>query len=262
MKRLSALYPGIQSLIRGKKVVVFLDYDGTLVPIRPTPELARLSSEKKKLISELARRPKLNVGVLTGRSLKDICRAVQISGLFYAANYGLAILTPKKSWVHPGAKRRALLLKKMLPQLRRLALEFRGVRMEDKTLTVAIHYRQYQGAVETLRKKLEEIISARPRAFELKTGKKIFEVYPAVEWDKGRALLKVQKMLGFRQAPLTIFLGDDRADEEAFRQMRKADVSVVVGRREKTAARFFCKNSGEAVRFLEFLLKTGTNSKL
>lgn len=243
-------------------VLVFLDYDGTLVPIRPTPERARLSPERKKILTGLARLPRFNAGLLTGRSLKDIRKAAGIPGLFYAANYGLVIVTPQKQWVHPEAKSRVSLLKRMLPRLRRLESEFPGVRIEDKTWTVAIHYRQHHRKPEVLRKKLEQIISARLRGFELKTGKKVFEVYPAVKWDKGRALLKVQEMLGYQKAPLVIFVGDDRADEEAFRQMRKTDLAAVVGRREKTAARFFCQNSGEVFRFLKSVLKAERDSKL
>jgi trehalose-phosphatase len=83
-------------------------------------------------------------------------------------------------------------------------------------------------------------------------------VYPAVKWDKGKALLKVEKMLAYRQKPLVIFIGDDRADEDAFRQMRSKDISVAVGGRRRTAARFWCQNSGEVIRFLKFLLKAGT----
>ena len=110
-----------------------------------------------------------------------------------------------------------------------------------------------------LEKKLGEIIRGFPKPFRLKTGKKIFEVYPEVKWDKGKALLKVEQMLGFRRKPLVIFIGDDCADEEAFRRMGSNDISVAVGKNKKTAARFFCKNSGEVARFLKLLLKAGTD---
>lgn len=259
MKRLSAARGEILERVRlAQKILIFLDYDGTLVPIRPTPELARLSPERKRLLSALSCRSKLKAGILTGRSLPDIWKGVELSGLFYAANYGLAIATPKKSWVHPQAQKRVGLIKRMLPRLYRLASEFRGVRIEDKTLTVAVHFRQYRGRSELLERKLKEIIGARPNRFQLKTGKKIFEVYPAVKWDKGKALLKVEQMLGFRRKPLVIFIGDDRADEAAFRRMGFRDISVAVGRREKTKARFYCRTSGEVIQFLKFLLKAGT----
>ncbi len=262
MRRLWAARREILARIRAaQKVLVFLDYDGTLVPIQPTPELARLSPGRKKILARLARLPKFRAGLLTGRSLKDIRRAVKVPGLFYAANYGLVIITPQKSWVHPAARRRVGSLKKMLPRLKGLAAEFRGVRVEDKTLTVAIHYRRWRGRPGWLEKRLEGIIRDFPKPFRLESGKKIFEVYPAVKWDKGKALLKVEKMLGYRRAPLVIFFGDDCADEEAFRRMGKADISVAVGRSRDTAARFFCKNSGLVERFLKFLLKAGTGSK-
>ncbi|HXF49168.1 MAG TPA: trehalose-phosphatase [Verrucomicrobiae bacterium] len=262
MKPLAASRLEIEKRIRAaNQILVFLDYDGTLVPIQPTPELARLSTGQKKILADLARRPRFKVGLLTGRSLKDIRRAVRVPGLFYAANYGLAIVTLQKSWVHPEAQKKVPMLKKILPWLKKLSLEFRGVRIEDKALTVAIHYRQYKGKPERLKKRLEEIIRGHHVAFMLKTGKKIFEVYPAVKWDKGKALLKVERLLGFRRAPLVIFFGDDHADEEAFRQMGPKDVSVAVGRGWKTAARYFCKNSAEVMRFLESLLKIEPGGK-
>ncbi len=262
MKRLSAYRPEIQKRVRNApKVLLFLDYDGTLVPIRPTPELARLSPGRKKILAGLTRLAAFNVGILTGRSLKDIRKAVKIPRLFFAANYGLAIEVPKKRWVHPEAKRKSFLLKKMLPRLRKLGLEFRGVRIEDKTLTVAVHYRQYKGRPGVLKNRLEEIIRARSKPFKLNTGKKIFEVYPTVKWDKGRALLKVERLLGHRRASLAIFFGDDCADEEAFRRMRPRDISVAVGRSKKTAARYFCQNSSEVARFLKRLLKAARGAK-
>lgn len=262
MKPFAASRPEIEKRIRAaNQILVFLDYDGTLVPIQPTPELARLSPGQKKILAGLARRPRFKVGLLTGRSLKDIRRAVRVPGLFYAANYGLAIVSPQKSWVHPEAKVKASLLKKMWPQLKMLGSEFRGVRVEDKTLTAAVHYRQYRGNPDRLKDRLEEIIRGHREAFTLKTGKKIFEVYPAVKWDKGKALLKVERLLGFRRAPLVIFFGDDHADEEAFRRMGSKDVSVAVGRGRQTAARYFCKNSAEVMRFLESLLKIGPGGK-
>ncbi len=259
MKPLLAARREILERVRSaQKILIFLDYDGTLVPIRPTPELARLSPERKEVLSLLARLPKVKAGILTGRSLPNIRKAVGLSTLFYAANYGLAIVTPKKSWVHPEAKKRARLLNKMLPALRKAAFRFRGVRIEDKTLTVAVHFRQYKGRPELLEERLAGVMEGWPGRFLLKTGKKIFEVYPAVKWDKGKSLLKVEQMLGFSQKPLKIFIGDDRADEEAFRQMGSKDISVAVGRREKTNARFYCKNSGQVIRFLKFLLKAET----
>ena len=262
MKNLAAFRPEVQRRIRAaKKVLLFLDYDGTLVPIRPTPGLARLSAGQKRLLAGLARRPRFKVGLLTGRSLPDIRKAARVPGLFFAANYGLAVATPQKSWVHPKARKLASHLKKLLPRLRELAAEFPGVRIEDKMLTVAIHYRQYKGKPGRLQKRLEEIIRARPPMFRLKTGKKIFEVYPAVAWDKGKALLKVEKLLGYRRAPLVLFFGDDRADEEAFRQMSAKDISVAVGRNKNTAARYFCRDSREVARFLQLLLRLEADEK-
>ncbi len=244
-----------------RKVLLFLDYDGTLVPIRPTPELARLSAERKKLLSRLSGLPKFKVGILTGRSLKDIRKVVGLPNIFYAANYGLAIATPQKSWAHPEARRQVLALKKVLAALRKMAADFRGVRIEDKTLTAAIHFRQYRGRPQPLERKLAEIIGGEPGRFQLKTGKKIFEAYPAVKWDKGRALLKVEQMLGYREKPLVIFIGDDQADEEAFRRMSARDIPVAVGRRKKTAARYFCQTSGQVGRFLKLLWKAFSNGE-
>lgn len=255
MKPFAVSRPEIEKRIRAaNQILVFLDYDGTLVPIQPTPGLARLSPGQKKILAGLARRPRFKVGLLTGRSLKNIRRAVRVPGLFYAANYGLAIVTPQKSWVHPEARAKAPLLKRMWPQLKLLGSEFRGVRVEEKTLTAAVHYRQYRGKPSRLKNRLEEIIRTNRGAFTLKIGKKIFEVYPAVKWDKGKALLKVERLLGFRRAPLVIFFGDDHADEEAFRRMNSKDISVAVGGNRKTAAQYFCRNSGEVAAFLKRLL--------
>lgn len=97
MKELSAARREIFERIRAAyKVLLLLDYDGTLVPIRSHPRLAKLSVPQKKLLGRLSKSPKFKVGIVTGRSLKDIRKTLRLSGLVYAANHGLEIVSGKK----------------------------------------------------------------------------------------------------------------------------------------------------------------------
>ncbi|MBW1840132.1 MAG: hypothetical protein JRI49_09365 [Deltaproteobacteria bacterium] len=85
-------------------ILLFLDYDGTLVPICKEPSLAKLSLDDRQLLKELSRIPWLSVGIISGRSLKEIRKLVGVKGLSYAGDHGFEIFFRGSVWLHPDLK--------------------------------------------------------------------------------------------------------------------------------------------------------------
>lgn len=228
------------------KLVLFLDYDGTLTPIVKRPELARLRLATKKLLERLAK--KVTVCIISGRSLNDIKGLVKIQNIIYCGNHGLEIDYYGKVFIHPDAKKFKRRLDKILEILKEKLKNIPGILIEDKDVVLSVHYRnvrkEYIG-------KIKKVLDM-PFGAKITYGKKVFEVRPPVEWDKGFCVKKIMSMSGGRLLP--IYIGDDTADEDAFRVIRQDGISIFVGRPKKSGAEYYLRNTKEVTRFLEQLL--------
>ena len=165
-------------------VLLFLDYDGTLVPICKKPSLAKLSSEGKTLLRTLSRVPWLSIGIISGRSLKEVRKLVGIKGICYAGNHGFEILFQEESWVHPELKGFASKLRKVTRGLKNSTKGIEGILVEDKKLTVSVHYRNLvkrpPGSVVKI---VSKVLEPYPEMFTIHRGKKVYEVRPRITWD-------------------------------------------------------------------------------
>jgi trehalose 6-phosphate phosphatase len=234
------------------RVLLFLDYDGTLVPICKEPSLAKLSLEEKRVLRTLSRMPWLSVGIISGRSLKEVRKLVGINGLFYAGNHGFEILFSEGIWVHPEIKNFGFKLKRVTSELKRSIKGINGILVEDKRITVSVHYRNLIGkSPGSILKIVSKVLEPYPEIFTITRGKKVYEVRPHINWDKGKAVVKISQLLDFKNRPLKIYVGDDQTDEDAFRVLENGDISIRVGYKKGSKARYFCRGSGEISRFLE-----------
>ena len=233
-------------------VLLFLDYDGTLVPICKEPSLAKLSLEEKKILRELSRIPWLSVGIISGRSLKEVRRLVGIKGLFYAGNHGFEILFQERIWVHPKLKSFESRLKRVTCELKCALKGIDGILVEDKRVTVSVHYRNLsEKSPGSILKIVSKVLESYSEIFTITHGKKVYEVRPHINWDKGKAVVKISQLLGFTSRPLKIYIGDDHTDEDAFRVLEEGDISIRVGYRKGSKAHYFCKESGEVLQLLK-----------
>jgi len=250
------LFDFLEEVINGVKnfshVLLFLDYDGTLVPICRKPSLAKLSLEEKKILRSLSRLPWLSVGIISGRSLKEIRKLVGIKDLFYAGNHGFEILFLERIWVHPNLKSFESTLKRVTCELKRSLKGINGILVEDKKVTVSVHYRNLtEKSPGSILKIVSKVLEPYPEIFTITRGKKVYEVRPHINWDKGKAVVKISQLLGFKSRPLKIYIGDDQTDEDAFRVLEEGDISIRVGYKKDSKARYFCKESSEILRFLK-----------
>lgn len=233
-------------------VLLFLDYDGTLVPICREPSLAKLSSERKTLLRTLSKIPWLSIGIISGRPLKEVRKLIGIKEICYAGNHGFEILFRGKNWVHPELKGFESKLRKVTLGLKSYTRGIKGILVEDKKLTVSIHYRNLvEKSPGSILRTVSKVLEPYPGIFTISRGKKVYEVRPGIKWGKGKAVVKLSQLFDPKTRPLKMYIGDDQTDEDAFKVLGKGDVSVRVGYRKTSKARYFCKESNEVLRFLE-----------
>ena len=254
----------VGQLQSAQHILFLTDYDGTLTPIVERPELANLPDSTRRLLRALVRQRHVTVGIISGRALVDLRNRVAISGIIYAGNHGLEIEGPGVTFVNPLAEEMRPILRIMHQVLSRALRSIRGVVVEDKGLTLSVHYRLVEvGKTEEVKSLFERIVGG-ARALgkvRITSGKKVYEVRPAVDWDKGKAIRLLMKKYGRggrTSGLLPVYLGDDLTDEDGFRAIEKygSGISVFVGEANRdTAARYFLRSPAEVEKFLSTLLE-------
>jgi len=249
----SALDPDFLASLRGRQLLVGLDFDGTLAPIAPRPELAAMPSATRQVLERL--RGLHRIAVISGRGLNDVRAHVNVEGLVYGGCHGMQIEGPELSFAHDEATVHLPVLRAAKEELCAELGDVKGILIEDKGLAVAVHRRNVavgdHGRIESA------VDRALRSGLRRKRGKMIDEVVPDVAWDKGRALLWLREALGSELPAL--YLGDDVTDEDAFRVLKGEDVGVLVSERPRETAAARGLVDSEAVRtFLEALAAPGT----
>jgi trehalose-phosphatase len=126
-----------------RHLLLLLDFDGTLCEFDPDPDAVELSGPRRALLLGLAVRPDVTVGVVSGRRLQDVRRRTQISPrAYYSGLHGLEIEGPGVSFIHPEAERGLDAIRRVSASLRLDLSGMPGVFLEDKTLSVAAHFRE------------------------------------------------------------------------------------------------------------------------
>lgn len=219
------------------RIFLFLDFDGTLAPIAPAPRLVKMHAGMRRLLKETARRKGTRIAIISGRQLTDVRRRTGIPGIVYAGNHGLEIRGRGIAYTEPKAAATAPLLAGIARKLGIALKGYSGVLVENKGLTLSVHYRLLP-AVETGRmlSTVRHLLAPalRRKIIRLTAGKKVLEVRPNVSWGKGNALefiLKHAERKG-RRRYVPVYIGDDTTDVPAFRAARRrGGFGVYVGRR-------------------------------
>jgi alpha,alpha-trehalase len=236
-----------------RSLAIFLDYDGTLTPIVSQPEKAVLSDSMRQVLEALVVRAP--VAILSGRDLNDVRQHVNVSAIVYAGSHGFDIAGPsglRKEMATEFLPRLDMVEKELGSQLAGIA----GARVERKRFSIAAHYRNVnERDVPKIERAVSEM-AARHRELRKMDGKKVYELLPDIDWDKGKAVLWVLEALGLEGAKIRpIYIGDDRTDEDAFRALEKFGVGILVSEQPRpTAASYSLKDSTEVERFLRELI--------
>lgn len=247
-----------QRIIQSSRVFFFLDYDGTLCPIMPRPEMAQLDASMRKILENLAQNNRFSIGIITGRSLDQIKSLMGVKNIVYAGNHGLELRGPGFYYVHAGTKRFNPVLREVNAALRPLTKSYAGSFVEDKGVTLTYHYRLMD---ERLISSLHAGILRRlshwldRKEIILIQGKKAFEIRPGVNWNKGSAVRWI--LLHENPEAFPIYIGDDRTDEAAFKALQDRGITIRVGNNSASYAKYFVKDTCEVEEFLSLLALSG-----
>ena len=235
----------VEAQIGGRRTVLFLDYDGTLTPIVDRPELAHLTDNMRATLREVA--SSCPTIIVSGRGREDVAQLIGLDDLIYAGSHGFDISGP-------GASIRNEIGADLLPMLQEAAAHFatctrgiEGVLVENKRFSVAVHYRLVrEDLIPTVEAMVDELVNRVPQLTKTH-GKKVFEVRPAMEWDKGSAVLWLLDALGLDGPDLVpIYVGDDTTDEDAFAALERRGLGILVSEMPRsTRAAYVVKNPDE-----------------
>lgn len=203
-------------------LVLLLDFDGTLAPIVDRPELAAMPPRTRRALLRLMAMDGVTAAVVSGRGLADVRERAAIPGIAYAGNHGMEIEGAGLHRIHPEAAAARPLLQAAAARIEADLEGIDGAFLEDKGLTLSVHYRMAPDHAEEVREIVLEAADGHPE-LQVTEGKMVLEVRPRVEWDKGRAVIfLLDQMRPPADAPV-LYLGDDRTDEDAFRALRGWD---------------------------------------
>jgi len=268
MEHLFFRFNKLKSFLKGKFIFLFLDYDGTLTPIVQSPDRAIISARTLDTLEGLSKNPHCKVAIISGRALKDIKNKIGLEGVIYAGNHGLEIEGPKIKFKAPVSLGYMTILKKIKAVLKKKLSKIKGVIVEDKGFTLSVHYRlvdaRNAGLVKTIFHEalVHYVVSNK---IKIRPGKKVLEIRPFLEWDKGKIVLWLLARLKFalgKKPCVPIYIGDDITDEDAFRVLKSTGLTVFVGEPGKSCAKYYLKNTQEVAGFLEKVLKIKTDEDL
>jgi trehalose-phosphatase len=249
-------YPYIfRQLVRAKRILLLLDYDGTLTPIAATPEKAVLDGSMRRLLMALAKQERFSIGIISGRKLSEVRDMVKVPGIYYAGNHGLEISGPDLDYLNPEGSAARPYLTRIYQALDDRLGGIDGLILEDKGLSLSLHYRLVEASqfplISQVFDQVCEPYVAQGR-IKVTRGKKVLEIRPPVNWNKGRAVMTLRGLKGGPSGLLTIYVGDDQTDEDAFSVLSTGpDISVLVGNADQDSqAKYFLNDVGEVRRFL------------
>ncbi|KAG6473308.1 hypothetical protein ZIOFF_067222 [Zingiber officinale] len=203
---------------KGKRIVMFLDYDGTLSPIVDDPDSAFMSTAVSSLsfffssshVSSLCkdssdidsvfflgyqmREAVKNVAmyfptaIVSGRRLDKVINFVKLSGLYYAGSHGMDIKGPAKA-----SHTKSRIYRALLERTKSTA----GARVENNKFCVSVHFRCVdEKGWSALFEQVRSVLKDYPK-LRLTQGRKVLEIRPTIKWDKGKALEFLLESLGY-----------------------------------------------------------------
>ena len=218
----------------GYRLALFLDYDGTLTPLRDHPSEAVLPDAMRDALERCAAREDTDIAIISGRALKDVRECVPVSNVVFAGNHGLEISGGEiASFQHPDLRHYRDRLDSLAGELR--AITPPGAWVEEKGASLTLHFRQAApNACEALAEQARLLVQR--AGFQARNASFAVEARPPIGWDKGHAVLHV---LRARYGPAwsatvrPIYVGDDDTDEDAFRVLAGLGWTFRVGHAER-----------------------------
>ena len=226
---------------------VFLDFDGSIVEFAATPDKIQVDDSLAKLLSEISRTLNGALAIVSGRSIVQLDRyldpyrfaAVGLHGFEWRRNDG----------VLERATANLPDLKGVVRSLEANTVRHSGVLVEDKGVSIAIHFRGSPESADICRRAALNVLQDLGRRFEMLEGKMVIEIKPR-GIDKGRAIKTFLRKPPFA-GRVPVFCGDDVTDEHGFEFVNgHSGISIKIGNQEPTAAAWRAESVSELVEWL------------
>jgi len=238
------------------RILLCLDFDGTLAPIVPQPDEAQLPEATREVLLSLSRETSIVLVFVSGRMLTDLRRRMGIPHAIYAGNHGLEIEGLGFSFTHQWAVESEPLIYGLAESLTNRLFHIPGALVEDKGLTVSLHHRNVRtGDLSALFNGAIEVLDDYAPSIEMTEGLRVLEFRPRVNWNKGSAIAWIREKIG---DALPICIGDDRTDEDAFSSTADG-ITIHTGESSTTIAQYRLAGPDGVRQFLEWL--GGTRQK-
>lgn len=266
----------IANSANGKKIALFLDYDGTLSPIVDNPDLAFMSNAMRVAVSNVAKC--FPTAIISGRNRDKVYEFVGLTELYYAGSHGMDIMGPvrpsssdnrnciksidkqgKEVNLFQPASEFLPMIDEVYKSLLEITKDIAGANVENNKFCVSVHYRNVdEKSWDVVGQVVQEILKGYPR-LRLTHGRKVLEVRPVLDWHKGKAVEFLLESLGLMNCDdfLPIYVGDDRTDEDAFKVLREGNrgYGILVSSMPKESNAFYSlRDPSEVMEFLNTLV--------
>ncbi|XAR66140.1 Trehalose-phosphatase [Bertholletia excelsa] len=279
-----ASFDQITNYAKGKRIALFLDYDGTLSPIVDNPDCAFMSKAMHTAVKNVAKY--FSTAIISGRSCDKVYGFVKLTELYYAGSHGMDIMGPVKPVPndHPnsvgstdGQGKKVKLFQpasEFLPMINEVfktlvetTQDIKGAKVENNKFCISVHYRNVdEKHWTTIGQRVNETLKDFPE-LRLTHGRKVLEVRPVLDWNKGKAVEFLLESLGLSNCNdvLPIYIGDDRTDEDAFKVLRERNrgygILVSSVPKESNAA-YSLRDPSEVMEFLKSMVVWKKSSSL
>lgn len=267
----------ITNYAKGKRIALFLDYDGTLSPIVDNPDCAFMSDNMRAAVKKVAEY--FPTAIISGRSRDKVYQFIGLTELYYAGSHGMDIIGPVRQSVsdnHPNCIRSTdkqgkevnlfqpaaeflPMINEVLKSLHECTKDIKGAKIENNKFCVSVHYRNVdEKSWDLVGQRVHDVLKDYPR-LRLTHGRKVLEVRPVINWDKGKAVTFLLESLGLNNCDdvLPIYIGDDRTDEDAFKVLREGNKGygiLVSSAPKESNAVFSLRDPSEVMEFLKSLV--------
>ncbi|KAL7183980.1 hypothetical protein ACSBR2_026203 [Camellia fascicularis] len=279
-----ASFEKITNYAKGKRIALFLDYDGTLSTIVDNPDCAFMSNPMRAAVRNLAKY--FPTAIISGRSRDKVYEFVGLTELYYAGSHGMDIMGPvrpmsndppncirstdnqgKEVNLFQPASEFLPMIDEVFRSLVEITKDINGAKVENNKFCVSVHYRNVDEQYwTTIAESVHDILKDYPR-LRLTHGRKVLEVRPVLDWDKGKAVEFLLESLGLSNCDdvLPIYIGDDRTDEDAFKVLRVGNrgYGILVSSAPKESnALYSLRDPSEVMEFLKSLVMWKKSSPL
>lgn len=266
MKRFDMNDKALRARVTGRRLYIFLDYDGTLVPIVGRPQDARTPAATARLLKRLVSLPGCRLAVISGRSLSDVRKKVGIEGAVYVGNHGYEMFVPGRGAVDHAPPGYRAVLSGIKREIKAGVRGIKGIVCEDKRISLAVHFRLAEEADARLAVKIFQGATdgaVSKGAAAVKKGKKVLEILPPGRHNKGTAvaeILRAEERAGSGGKETVFYFGDDRTDEDAFRVLKGRGITVRIGGKRGSLAEYYLASPQETVSCLReiYALREGS----